>query len=183
MEATEVSVDALKEQLQALIFSVSMDVIHCHVGMGEKMAIYEENGNLNDDTLRWWLYFKIVEGKRKFNLGLLQDKFTTFRARMLAFEDNNEDGTVKIREIRVPTMEVTGKIEQDLELVFQYGQNDFQPRQCCSLSVADVVEYGDELYVVAGCGFLKITQDEYDELLKMDRRDRSFSQIVRRNER
>jgi len=73
---------------------------------------------------------------------------------MNAFNDG------KIRTVNVPDEEMTGIIEQDLELVFKYGQNDFQPKPISSVSVDDVVvmPVGEELerWKVASLGFVKI---------------------------
>ena len=54
----------------------------------------------------------------------------------------------RTREVEVPNDELTGSIEHDLELIFRYGQNDFQPIPgIYSVSVGDVVEYNDQLYM------------------------------------
>lgn len=102
-----------------------------------------------------------------------------FRVRMIAFHDL-ENGQVAIREVDVPDEKLTGELEHDLGLVYHYGQNDFQPvANRCSVSVADVIEYNGELYAVAPVGFKKLTNEEYELLLKEDRRDRSWHSLIR----
>ncbi len=47
----------------------------------------------------------------------------------------------------------TLSIDEKLNFVFEYGQNDFQPKQCRSVSVGDVIQLGDDWYIVAPFGF------------------------------
>ena len=59
--------------------------------------------------------------------------------RMLAFNDH-ERGDPLYRLVYIPDLEwVEAESDSRLGLVFHYGQNDFQPKKCCSVSVADVV--------------------------------------------
>jgi hypothetical protein len=84
-----------------------------------------------------------------------------------------------IREIEIPNdelvdllVDVHEKMDQNgidrlLGLVWQYGQNDFQPRNLPSLSVGDVVElHNGDRYRVLGAGWEKLGPDE-DPLGKM----------------
>ena len=75
---------------------------------------------------------------------------------MLAYTDN------KIRHIDVPDHEFTGDIKVDLEKVFYYGQNDFQPQPFPSLSVGDVVEYNEMYFYCDGVGWKKISKNNFD---------------------
>jgi len=77
---------------------------------------------------------------------------------MLAFsEDKN-----RIREVTIPdTYEDTNKL---LDLVFKFGQNDFQPQKIYSVSCGDVVEYKNKYYMVCSVGFKKITKEQFDNL-------------------
>jgi len=66
----------------------------------------------------------------------------------------------KIRQVDVPYelySDCKGNVEEELELVFKYGQNDFQPLPIRSVSVDDVVRINvggnTQLWKVAGCGF------------------------------
>lgn len=83
-----------------------------------------------------------------------------FRVRLIAFEDEPQ-----IREVNVPNEEITGIVNRDLELIFHYGQNDFQPQRIRSVSVADVAELGGHLYVCAPEGWREITENDVQEIL------------------
>lgn len=62
-----------------------------------------------------------------------------------------------IRPVDVPMDEFLGADEAgQLELVFLYGQNDFQPKQFCSVSVGDVVRLNGRRFKVAGLGFEEV---------------------------
>jgi hypothetical protein len=93
---------------------------------------------------------------------------TDYQVRMTAYD------SPRIRTVHIPDDELTGATEHDLELIFRYGQNDFQPQNCYSVSVGDVVELGDQLYMVKAMGYKLITQEEYDEYLALDERKRWF---------
>lgn len=93
-----------------------------------------------------------------------------FTVKMLAFGEPGEE-----RIVDVPLLEVDGKpIEDQLERVFYWGQNDFQPQQHPSVSVGDVVVVGDEYWRVASTGFQQLTQEQFDAYLQVERRDRHF---------
>ena len=77
---------------------------------------------------------------------------------MLAFAPK---GT--IREVDIPDDKTKGSLEQVLECIFHYGQNDFQPRECYSVSVGDVAEVDGEYYECAFCGWEKISKEEFDK--------------------
>lgn len=85
--------------------------------------------------------------------------FTTFRVFMLAFPKAAEKYG-KTRQVDVPTNELTGNLDHDLEKIFHYGQNDFQPKEHISVSGDDVIEYKGEYYRVAFIGFEKIEDSE-----------------------
>jgi hypothetical protein len=73
-----------------------------------------------------------------------------FEVEMNAFADG------KIREVRVPGEEMlkAGSVDDVLELVFHFGQNDFQPVQGLpSVSVGDVIRYKNKRYEVDCFGF------------------------------
>ena len=74
----------------------------------------------------------------------------------------------EIREVDIPDVNVkqAEDIYDFLELVFHYGQNDFQPMSMPSISVGDVAEYkvGDQKYwIVASAGFRPISEDEFQK--------------------
>lgn len=98
----------------------------------------------------------------------------SFQVRMTAFYN-----PPRTREVAVPDDELRGVVEYDLEKIFYYGQNDFQPLPICSVSVGDVVEYNDELYLCQPMGFSKITAQEYDEFANTDRDQRRLSPLIK----
>jgi hypothetical protein len=65
-----------------------------------------------------------------------------------------------IRVVDVPDNELTGKLEDDLQKIFYYGQNDFQnDPEHCSVSAGDVVRYHGTRYMIEPMGFGKITHN------------------------
>lgn len=71
----------------------------------------------------------------------------------------------EIREVNVPDKEITGNINSDLERIFYWGQNDFQPvKNRCSVSVGDVVDYFGRYFVVRGSGWMEISASKLKEL-------------------
>lgn len=93
----------------------------------------------------------------------------SYRVRITSYEPP------RTRGVEVPNDELTGSIEHDLELIFRYGQNDFQPIPgIYSASVGDVVEYNDQLYMVKALGFKQISLLEYEEFVNLDERKRWF---------
>lgn len=62
-----------------------------------------------------------------------------------------------IRVVDVPDDELNGIVEHDLEKIFLYGQNDFQPvPKRCSVSAGDVVRYHGQRYMINTVGMRKI---------------------------
>ena len=89
---------------------------------------------------------------------------------MLAFENDKD----LIREVEIPDEElISSKIssgEQDrilhiLELVFRYGQNDFQPKPMRSVSVGDVIELENQYHMVKSVGFEPLDTTTYGSLV------------------
>jgi hypothetical protein len=75
-------------------------------------------------------------------------KITTVEVEMVAFMNG------AIRPVDVPMDEFLAEDEAgQLELVFKYGQNDFQPKQFCSVSVGDVVRLNGRRFRVGGMGW------------------------------
>ena len=99
----------------------------------------------------------------------------TFKVHMLANHD-----PYCIREVVIPdTAQVTDETSQAtlLDLVFYYGQNEFQPlRDRYSVSCGDVIELHDgSLHVVASVGFKQISPEQFEKYKLMERLDRSFA--------
>lgn len=66
----------------------------------------------------------------------------------------------------------TGKnadINTMLECIYLYGQNDHKNVQnCCSVSVGDVIELEDKLFIVTSLGFHQISKEIFDNMLNMN---------------
>lgn len=67
-----------------------------------------------------------------------------------------------IRRVEVPDHEVppADKVNQTLETVFIYGQNDVQRLEQPSVSVGDVIRLYGKRYVVAPLGFRELAEGE-----------------------
>jgi len=74
------------------------------------------------------------------------------RVHLLAFGGSYND----VRVVEIPSKEMTGDQDKDLDVIFKYGQNDFQPRERRSVSVGDVIYHNDMYYRVESCGFKQI---------------------------
>lgn len=63
------------------------------------------------------------------------------------------------REVTIPYEEGMST-DEILNLTYQFGQNDFQPQRCCSVSVGDIVVLpnGDR-HMVMDCGFMQVPKD------------------------
>lgn len=66
-------------------------------------------------------------------------------------EQRWEPGMVRL--VNVPDEEVTSCHDKLLELIFYYGQNDFQPRRQPSLSVGDIVHIDECRYLCEPVGW------------------------------
>jgi len=75
-------------------------------------------------------------------------ELTEFQVELLAFQKG------VIRYVYVPTEELDGVAEHDLERVFYWGQNDFQPmHRRCSVSMGDVARYKGQRWLCAMLGW------------------------------
>lgn len=99
-----------------------------------------------------------------------------FKVHMLA---NNPPEWENPRLVDVPNEEVVSDDMQLLERIFYWGQNDFQPRQCCSVSMGDVAEIDGIFYLCCAVGWKAITREELEEYKKIPQRDRAWSEFVR----
>ena len=83
---------------------------------------------------------------------------TTFKVYQTAFaRDNSIEPNIRL--VKVPTEKLTGT-EKDLDEIYYYGQNDFCQETSIttkfySTSVGDIIEFNNELYLVADYGFIK----------------------------
>jgi hypothetical protein len=94
-----------------------------------------------------------------------------FKVRMLAFGDPGD-----VREVDVPDEELSRKTTKTtqqnfvLELIFKYGQNDFQPQQMPSVSMGDVIEYEGKFFAVCALGFRRLIKlEDYEALTQWGR--------------
>ena len=92
----------------------------------------------------------------------------TYKVHMMAFGKPGE-----IREVDLPEP-VPTDIEELAEEIFRLGQNDFQPKCHCSVSMGDVMEIDGKLYGVAAFGIKEITQQQFEEYKNIPQRDRIF---------
>jgi hypothetical protein len=86
---------------------------------------------------------------------------------MLAF---HEPG--KTRLVSVPNAKDYSGRDELLEAIFHYGQNEVQPiRECCSVSVDDVIELNIEgqavFYRVARVGFEMVRPTAFEATTRM----------------
>jgi hypothetical protein len=95
---------------------------------------------------------------------------------MLAFGRDKEVREVDIPDERIQKHEM---VEEMLDLVYHYGQNDLQPKQCASVSVGDVIVYKEEKYLVCSTSFRKLTQIEFDQFLKLSPSDRRMNELTK----
>ncbi len=102
-----------------------------------------------------------------------------YRVEMLAFEDAR--GTAGFREVDVPDEEFSSiaskSVNELLERIFYWGQNDFQPKPFPSVSVGDVVHLTTvgghtRYFLVSGVGFTELTAESYQKYKAMDPSDR-----------
>lgn len=99
-----------------------------------------------------------------------------FKVHMLA---NNPPEWENPRLVDVPADEVVSDDMQLLESIFKWGQNDFQPRQCCSVSMGDVAEIDGKFYICQSFGWALITPAELEEYKEIPQRDRAWSEFCR----
>jgi hypothetical protein len=67
----------------------------------------------------------------------------------------------RIREVEVDEqLMAPNDLDQNLEKVFYFGQNDFQPRNLPSVSVGDVIRMNGKRFGVAMFGFKELGPDE-----------------------
>ena len=85
-----------------------------------------------------------------------------YKVELLAFGDEEE-----IREVSIPE-----GVEESLDNVYHYGQNDVQPLQHPSVSVGDVINMNGRKFVIMAFGFRDLSEDEYEKYLATPRRNR-----------
>ena len=86
---------------------------------------------------------------------------------LFAFSDKR--GVVRLVDLPLSSKDdVTtyegAELDSVLDLVFTYGQNDIQHKPFASISVGDVVQLGNRYFMVLGCGWKKLSKEEFDGL-------------------
>ena len=103
-------------------------------------------------------------------------KTITYKVHMLA---NNPPEWENPRKVAVPSEEVVSDTMKLLEAIYIWGQNENQPRECCSVSMGDVAEVDGKFYICQSIGWKEISKDELAEYKAIPQRDRSWSEFVR----
>jgi hypothetical protein len=65
-----------------------------------------------------------------------------------------------IRWVDVPDEQLSNNISKDLDIVFYWGQNEYQPQEIPSLSVGDLIVYKNNVYLVETSGFTNVVTGE-----------------------
>jgi hypothetical protein len=92
-------------------------------------------------------------------MSLPEHRFSQFKVHMKAFGDPGEIRIVDVPENRFVIEDYHNKIislEECLQIIFRYGQNDFQPKKHPSVSVGDVIEFDNKMYRVENIGFSEV---------------------------
>jgi hypothetical protein len=74
---------------------------------------------------------------------------------------------IKVRLVHVPGDPLPAR--QALDLVYRWGQNDFQPMSMRSVSVGDVIVVEDVPYLVLNVGFREMTPTGFEAYKRLDR--------------
>ena len=79
-------------------------------------------------------------------------RYTIFQVKMSRFGDG------EMRTVVIPTEELTGTVEADLNKIYHYGQNGIAivEQKLPSVSVGDIIQYDDALHIVRNTGFTKL---------------------------
>jgi hypothetical protein len=112
--------------------------------------------------------------KRKHNQNLM------FNVELRAFLKG------QLRVVTVPGKDLDRAIGRDqiLDLIFKYGQNDFQPQQQPSVSMGDVIRFEGDRYLILSVGFRKLkpgefvnTQPQLSDVLPTNRKAKKLGNI------
>jgi hypothetical protein len=87
---------------------------------------------------------------------------TTFQVLMTAFgSEKKAISEIPVRYVDVPTEEITSESDNTLNLIYEYGQNDFQQKPIRSVSMGDIVKLDGEFFIVWSIGFINLK--DYDD--------------------
>lgn len=90
---------------------------------------------------------------------LPENRFMQFKVQMLAFGKPGEIRIVDVPENRFIMEDYHNNLislDECLQIIFRFGQNDFQPREHPSVSVGDVIEFDNKKYRVEMIGFSEV---------------------------
>jgi len=92
-----------------------------------------------------------------------------FKVHMLAFCKKGTVREVDIPKSVLPTTQPAHVLTTAiLELIFRYGQNEFQPQKLPSVSVGDVIQGGSKdkprYFEVAMAGFREVPKKKFDKM-------------------
>ena len=93
------------------------------------------------------------------------------KVELLAFGKKDE-----IRIVNIPKL--SEDIDETLESVFHFGQNDFQPKNHPSVSCGDVINYQNKKFIVGSFGFQELSTKEYNTYLKVEQRMRCIHKFT-----
>jgi hypothetical protein len=97
-----------------------------------------------------------------------------YKVHMLAFMDG------EIREVVISDDFLPCHTKELLELIYRFGQNDFQPvENRCSVSIGDVAEIDGKFHICKSLGWEEISDTDLDQYRKIDAFKRTFSKFVR----
>ena len=95
-----------------------------------------------------------------------------------------ENGKVRIVNLPDSEVEVGSDLKPEyqvnilLDLVFHYGQNDFQSRPISSISAGDVIELDNEYYLVKAIGFKKMLAEEFEQYKNLEQDARILQSLL-----
>jgi len=74
------------------------------------------------------------------------------------FDSNSFKNSEYVRQVNVPDQAIkeSYSVDNTLELIFEYGQNDFQPQDSPSVSTGDIILYEKDLYLILPIGYKKL---------------------------
>ena len=116
-------------------------------------------------VLRWhWGLFDCL-GHRLFHYEVAM----IIPVHMFAFSEEGDKSRVRNVQIPISTDDDISLYKGDelnsvLEMVYKYGQNEFQPMQFPSVSVGDVAQVGNRYFMVVSMGFKEMSKAEVDGL-------------------
>lgn len=91
----------------------------------------------------------------------------TIKVEMLAFES-----PMPFRQVSIPDDPALEDVDTLLDEVFYWGQNDFQPQPCYSVSAGDVIHLPSGKWLVQSIGFFKLSKEQYQQYKALSEHER-----------